>query len=117
NEEAARQALRDRPHMRAEVSKRKQMGSSAHFEERALIGADGAPLVAVDAEPRRSKDGLTWILDLLLPSDEDPQKAPGGTSYHGLVEEVVRMRFGGETPEAPADDSQTGPRFTVSLKL
>jgi hypothetical protein len=125
--DADHQAKRDRPIMNAELSRRRQIGKGPHYEERAVLGSDGTPIVAIDDNPQRSADGLTWTLRLIIPANEDPRKAPNQTSYRVYVEEVMRMRPAGVQvgptdsakagPTPPADDIDTGPRFAAHIDL
>jgi hypothetical protein len=114
----SRQAMRDRPIMRAELSRRRRIGDGPHFKETVVTDANEKPVAAADTNARRSSGGLTWTLRLLIPSDEDPRKAiPEKTSYHVFVEEILSMLPASGTPGAPDEDIATGPRFAVSLDL
>ncbi len=112
------QALRDRPIMRAAVSRRRRLGSGPHYDEHPVTGTDGKALIATDTKARRSAQGLTWTLRMLLPPDDDPRQAVSGeTEYVVYLEEVILMRSAAGTPASPRADEETGPRFAVSFQL
>jgi hypothetical protein len=111
--DSARQAKRDRPIMRAELSQRRKIGDTQHYEEHAVIGPGGKPVMAVDDNAQRSADGLSWKLQLHAPIEPD-----AATRFRVYVEEVMRMLPADVFREdANPDDVETGPRFAAHIDL